>query len=330
MPSLGSAQNSSPWPPSVGDRHGHRLLQPAAQEDHPPLPAPPLQAQFRLPAPPALTGILPVAGAHRLLQETAHPARQAQLEQVVHPLLLAAAHVALAAPVLVAAHQRRPALRRQPVETIPQMRLGMLGAVAVAGFHRNVQDQTYSTHHGAVVGVRGPSGLQRIVADHGTLLAAVKRLDRRVDVENPRLGQQRPHRLVEVAGEPARPASASILSSPRRTASSLTTLVMPNSGGSTVSPLQRRDVRIAPVSGQDRQNRRAQHIALRRRIRARVDQRAVRHQGIEPAAQLQVFSKEGQVSERRYRGIRVPFHLHRTGIGIDHHRAKGGIPLNAG
>ena len=219
-----------------GDRHGHRLLQPAAQEDHPPLPAPPLQAQLRLPAPPALAGILPVAGAHRLLQETAHPARQAQLEQVVHPLLLAAAHVALAAPVLVAAHQRRPALRRQPAEMVPQMRLGMLGAVAVAGFHRNVQDQAHPTHHEAVVGVRGPSGLQRIVADHGTLLAAVKRLDRRIDVENPRLGQQRPHRLVEVAGEPARPASASILSSPRRTASSLTTLVMPNSGGSTVSP----------------------------------------------------------------------------------------------
>src|SRR5512132_3429704 len=52
-----------------------------------------------------------------------------------------------------------------PAEMVPQMRLGMLGGVAVAGFHRNVQDQTYSTHHEAVVGVRGPSGLQRIVAD---------------------------------------------------------------------------------------------------------------------------------------------------------------------
>ena len=294
------------------------------------MPAPSLQAQCRLPAPPALAGILPVAGAHRLLQETAHPARQAQLEQVVHPLLLAAAHVALVAPVLVAAHQRRPALRRQPVETIPQMRLGMLGAVAVAGFRRNVQDQTYATHHEAVVGVRGPSGLQRIVADHGTLLAAVKRLDRRIDVENPRLGQQRPHRLVEVAGEPARPRLGLDLvqPAPHRVLAHHSRHAQQRRVDRVAA--QRRDVRIAPVSGQDRQNRRAQHIALRRRIRARVDQRAVRHQGIEPAAQLQVFSKEGQVSERRYRGIRVPFHLDRTGIGIDHHRAKGGIPLNAG
>ena len=210
------------------------------------------------------------------------------------------------------------------------MRLGMLGAVAVAGFHRNVQDQTYATHHEAVVGVRGPSGLQRIVADHGTLLVAVKRLDRRVDVENPRLGQQRPHRIVEVAGEPARPRLGLDLvqPAPHRVFAHHSRHAQQRRVDRVAA--QRRDVRIAPVSGQDRQNRRAQHIALRRRIRARVDQRAVRHQGIEPAAQLQVFSKEGQVSERRYRGIRVPFHLHRTGIGIDHHRAKGGIPLNAG
>lgn len=45
--------------------------------------------------------------------------------------------------------------------------------------------------------------------------------------------------------------------------------------------------------------------------------------------QFQAFRKEGQMSERCHRRIRVPFNLDRTSIRIDDHRTRVNIPLNA-
>ena len=159
---------------------------------------------------------------------------------------------------------------------------------------------------------------------------AVERLDRGVDIENPWLAQQRPDRLVEMAGQPARPRVGFDLvqAAPHRILTHHP-LHAQQRRVHGVAP-QRRDVRVPPLTGQDRQHRRPQHVALRGRVRAGVDQRTGRYQGVEPTAQLQVFRKERQVSERRHRRIRVPFDLNRTSVGIDHHRPRVNIPLNAG
>src|SRR4029453_15905439 len=62
---------------------------------------------------------------------------------------------------------------------------------------------------------------------------------------------------------------------------------------------QRRNVRITPMPGQNRQHQRAQHVALARRIRADERQRTIRHPAVEQAALLQIFYEERQLSERR-------------------------------
>ena len=49
---------------------------------------------------------------------------------------------------------------------------------------------------------------------------------------------------------------------------------------------QRRHVRIAPMPGQHRQHHRAEYVALARRVRARVTQRAIRHEAVEQSALL--------------------------------------------
>ena len=49
-----------------------------------------------------------------------------------------------------------------------------------------------------------PSGLLGIVAQYRAFLMAIERLDRRVDVEDPRLGQQRLHAKREMTAQPNR------------------------------------------------------------------------------------------------------------------------------
>ena len=49
-------------------------------------------------------------------------------------------------------------------------------------------------------------GLPRIIADHRAFLMAVERLHRRIDVQNPRLGQKRLRAMVEMTPKPSRPS----------------------------------------------------------------------------------------------------------------------------
>jgi len=84
-----------------------------------------------------------------------------------------------------------------------------------------------------------------------------------------------------------------------------------------------RDVRVAPVTGQDRQHQRAQHVALGRRVAASVHQRASFHPLIEHAAGAQEFGEEHQLTVRR--GLRrlVPAHVHAPPARAHHHRVHG-------
>jgi hypothetical protein len=125
----------------TGHGHGQGFRQAPPQHDDPSRPAPTLQAQLRFMAGPTLPGIHPAVAPDHLFDRLADPARQAELEQIRQPFLLAARHIALGPPILVAARQTGPVRSRQRLEQRPQMRLGILGGVPVAGFHHDVDDQ---------------------------------------------------------------------------------------------------------------------------------------------------------------------------------------------
>jgi hypothetical protein len=79
-------------------------------------------------------------------------------------------------------------------------------------------------------------------------------LDRGIDIENPRLVEQRPHAIIEMRLQPLPATVSPIFATARRNASYyyLTTLLMPSSGGLTAAQRQCRDVCIAPVPGPHR------------------------------------------------------------------------------
>ena len=78
----------------------------------------------------------------------------------------------------------------------------MLGIVLIAGMHLNPQHQSQIREHVGVIAMRRPPRFARIVADHRAFLMAVERLDRGIDIENPRLVEQRPDAIIEMRLQP--------------------------------------------------------------------------------------------------------------------------------
>ena len=154
-------------------------------------------------------------------------------------------------------------------------------------------------------------GLLGIVAQDRSFLMTVERLDRRIDVENPGLGEQRLHAKGKMAAQPARafrlvdrfegapdrifaddPFHAEQLRQHRVAA-------------------QRRDMGVALVASQHRQHRRAQNVPLPGRVGALITERAVRHEGIKQPARLEKIYEERQLPKRRHRRSVVPLHSDR-------------------
>ena len=98
---------------------------------------------------------MPILRAHRSLDRTLYPIRQAQLEQIWLATLLRLPHDRLAAPTGVAAQQCGPFRRRKPVQQAPQARSRMLRRM-IAGLHFHRQDQTQIGEHVTVIAVRRP------------------------------------------------------------------------------------------------------------------------------------------------------------------------------
>ena len=314
----------------IAPRQRHRPRQATAQHNHATRPAPALQAKLGLDPRPALSRVLPLITRHQALGKPARSLRQAQLEQIVETRPLARRHVALAAPILVAPDKARPVLPPEALKQGPQRGRRALRAMTVARRNINVQHKARARHQERMVGVRGTARLLRVVAHNRPLLVAVERLDRRVAVENPRLAQQRPHRVVEMA---VQPRCAVLRLDPLQAAPNrILARHLAHAQQRRIDPVaaQRRDVRIAPLPRESRQKHRSQDVPLRRRVRARVVQRAVRHQRVEAAADFQVFGEERQVTQRRRRRIRIPFDVDRAAEGVHLHGLSGDLPHSAG
>src|SRR6476659_3452428 len=74
------------------------------------------------------------------------------------------------------------------------------------------------------------------------------------------------------------------------------------------------------MTGENRQQQRAEHVALARRIRTGERQRAVRHPAVEQATLLQVFDEERQLAERRHRLRSIPLDVHPTAERVGNRR----------
>jgi len=156
----------------------------------------------------------------------------------------------------------------------------MIGGVLVARHHLDVKDEPHIRQHIAVIDVARPARLLRIVPELSSLLVSIEWLNRRIGIEHPVFAEQRRRALVQMATQPSDtrrlryrlegPANG-ILAHDARQAEQL--------GQYTVGP-QGRHVRVALVARQHRQHRRAEHVALVRRIRVRVVEWTVRNQGV--------------------------------------------------
>src|SRR5271166_3360677 len=138
----------------------------------------------------------------------------------------------------------------------------MLGGVLIARTHVHVEHQSRAGHRIGVIAMARPPGLLGIVAHDRSFLTAVKRLHRRIDVENPGLRQKRLKAIIEMAPQP----HGASLFLDRRKGPPHRVLADDSAHaeklGKNFVAAQRRDMRVALVPGKHRQHRRAQHIAF--------------------------------------------------------------------
>ncbi len=147
--------------------------------------------------------------------------------------------------------------------------------------------------------------LLRVVADLRALLVAVERLDGHVDVEDPRLAQDRLDARAQLAREPLQ--SGAFVDALHRAAHH----VLADDVG---HPEQRRiervaahriDVRVAPVPAQDRERRGAHHIGHAAGAIAVVAQRAALQQPPPAPARVQELREKDQLPLARDRRIQI-------------------------
>ena len=260
-----------------------------------------------------MTGIRPVALGHHPRQCPPDIRGHPQAEQIRQPLPLCTRHHRLDAPCHIAPHQRRPAAAPKPMQQRPQASLAVLRRVFIARLHIHSQHQTKVRHQVRVVAVRGTSRLVRVVTHHRPFLMPIQRLDRAIDVEHPWLAQQRRGTVVEMCLQPRQAGRLVDLrqaAAHRVLAHNLLHAQQPRVH--RIAP-QRRDMGVAVVPRQHRQQHCAQHVALGRRVRAAERQRAIRHPAGEKSSLLQILDEEWQLPQRRHMAVAVPFDVHPAG-----------------
>jgi hypothetical protein len=113
------------------------------------------------------------------------------LEEVTEPSPLGFAQVLFVAVIAVPANRLRPRYPRQRVNQLPQTGHAILAGMFFSRPHLHVQAQPQPPDPVGVIGVAGASRFVRIVAHLCALLMAVDGLDRGVDIQYPRLIEQR-------------------------------------------------------------------------------------------------------------------------------------------
>src|SRR5271165_4426003 len=159
---------------------------------------------------------------------------------------------------------------RQAIEQSPQARRAVLGGMFVAGTDVDIENKTRRGHRIGVIAMARTPRLLGIVAQGRPFLMAVKRLDRRIDVENPGLGEQRLHAILKVLTQPggAFRLVDRLEGAPDRVLAD--NLLHPQELRQHSVAAQRRDMRVALAAGEHGEHRRSQNVALVGRVRTPV------------------------------------------------------------
>ena len=194
----------------------------------------------------------------------------------------------------------------------PQARRAVLGRMLVAGADINVENQTRRGHRIGVIAVARTPGLLRIVAQDRSFLMAVERLDRRIDIEDPGLGQQWLHAKRQMTTQPSRAFRLvdRLEGPPDRVLAD--NLLHPQEFRQHRVASQRRDMRVALVASEHGQHRRAENVPPPGRVRAQIAQRTVGHEGVKQPGRLEKVDEERKLAKRRHRRFMVPFNPDRT------------------
>jgi hypothetical protein len=151
--------------------------------------------------------------------------------------------------------------------------------------------------------------LLRVVAHDRPFLLAVPPLHRHIQIQNPGRGQ---HRLGRLRQGPLEPGHARRFVHPcERPSRRILRDESCNAQQLRVDAIManRRNMRVAVVSGEDRPQQGRQHRALIRRVVAVVGQRAICDPGLEQATHFEKLDEERQLSKRGHRCSRVPLHV---------------------
>src|SRR6516162_144016 len=107
-----------------------------------------------------------------------------------------------------------------------------------------------------MVGMAGPARLMRVMSQLGSLLPPIDRLDRHVDIQDPWLTQYRLDACSQLAAEPFHPSA--LLYAAHRPAHHVFTDRAAHVQQRRIKPISphRIDMRIAPMSAQDRERHR--------------------------------------------------------------------------
>jgi hypothetical protein len=218
----------------------------------------------------------------------------------------------IVAETAIAAQQGRPEVARQAIDERPQARRAVLGGMFVAGTDVDLENKTRRGHRIGVIAMARTPRLLRIVAQGGPFLMTVKRLDRRIDVENPGLGEERLHAILKVLTQPggAFRLVDRLEGAPDRVLAD--DLLHPQELRRHSVAAQRRDMRVALVAGEHGEHRRSHNVVSVGHVRTAVAQRTVGHQGVKQSARLEEMDEERQLPKRRQRRLVIPFHTDRT------------------
>jgi hypothetical protein len=156
----------------------------------------------------------------------------------------------------------------------------------------------------------------RVVTDFGAFLLAIQRLDGRIAIQNPRFAQ---HGRIDVLQTGLQPTHAGLLVQLRKPSSHRILadhFCHAQQFRIDTVAAQGIDMGVALMPGQYRQQYRAQHVALVRRVGAGPAQRALRDPVVKQATDMQKFDEERQLAQRRHRRIRIPIDVDSPTKGI--------------
>src|SRR4029077_12801421 len=167
-----------------------------------------------------------------------------------------------------------------------------------------------------MVGVAGPARLIRVMSQLGSLLPPIDRLDRHVDIQDPRLTQYRFDACPQLAAEPFYPGP--LLYPAHRPAHHVFTDRAAHVQQRRIEPISphRVDMRITPMSTQDRERRRAQDIHHRPPPIADIVQRRIAHKALPSSSSMQKLCEKQELPLTGHRRLIIKLRKISTTRGV--------------